>query len=248
MTNNFDYSVRVRNGASWRNYSRVRLMISVGKEYHEGKKLLAAVNWINRNPNIEEVHISVNDLLQRHNFMAEGKSEQEATNIALFNGTSWMERNEDVLNQIKPKKFFTRWEDWFSKPEFTKTFNQLLSYRDFDPAFEEAIATDANALAERKMKRGEFVPPSLVQHSQNYVEEELAVFAVQSAALPAAEVYPGTNLQGAEYMLRLRPEQKAQLPEAIKPLSSRHFTRIDFEHINVTPVPTRIPVAVLKVA
>ena len=55
MTTDFDYSVRVKNGAGWRKHNRIRLMISVGKEYHEGKKLAAVVNWINRNPTIQAI-------------------------------------------------------------------------------------------------------------------------------------------------------------------------------------------------
>jgi hypothetical protein len=69
MATEFDYSVRVKSGSGWRQFSRVRLMISVGKDYHEGKKLAAVARWINRNPHIQEVHISDNDFLQRHNYM-----------------------------------------------------------------------------------------------------------------------------------------------------------------------------------
>jgi hypothetical protein len=70
MTTDFDYWVRVKNGAGWRAFDRVRLMISVGQPYHEGKRLQAVIDWVNRNPEIRHVHVSVNDLLQRHNYMA----------------------------------------------------------------------------------------------------------------------------------------------------------------------------------
>jgi hypothetical protein len=59
------------------------------------------------------------------------------------------------------------------------------------------------------------------------VKEELAVFALQSRALPAAEVYPGSNLASAQYLVG------KSLPTAIAPLSNRYFTRIDFARINV---------------
>jgi hypothetical protein len=118
MTNNHDYSVRVKNGAGWRAFSRLRLMISVGKEYHEGKKLAAVVSWINRNPGIHDVHISVNDLLQRHNYMAAGMSEREAHQAALDEGALWMARNAETLAAIKPGTFFTQWDDWFGRADF----------------------------------------------------------------------------------------------------------------------------------
>lgn len=235
MTNSFDYSVRVKNGAGWRPYNRVRLMISVGKEYHEGKKLEAVVNWINRNPSIQEVHISVNDTLQRHNYEAAGMSRDEATRVARAEGALWMVRNGDILDGIKAKKIFTRWDEWHGKDEFKFVQRELLAHAKADPCFEEAMARDAHSLAERKAKRGDPVPASLVAHSQDYIEEEMAVFAMQTASLPAAEVYPGSNLLGAEYLLN-----KKGLPEAIRPLSHRYFTRIDFDRINVMPVPAQV--------
>jgi hypothetical protein len=67
----------------------------------------------------------------------------------------------------------------------------------------------------------------LVAHSHDYVREELPVFAIQCRERPAAEVYPGSNLASAQYLVGRK------LPEPITPLASRHFTRIDFAHINV---------------
>lgn len=235
MNNNFDYSVRVKNGAGWRKHNRVRLMISVGKEYHEGQKLVAVVNWINRNPEIKEVHISVNDTLQRHNHEAAGLSKEQAGLVARSEGSQWIARNAGILDDIRAVKFYTRWDEWFDKPDFRTTLQELLAQAKADPAFGAAMAQDAQSLAERKTRRGEAVPSSLVAHSQNYIEEEMAVFAMQTAALPAAEVYPGSNLLGADYMLRLGAEQKEAVAGAIKTLTHRYFTRIDFDRINVRP-------------
>jgi len=248
MTNNFDYSVRVKNGASWRKYSRIRLMISVGKEYHEAKKLTAVVDWINRNPTIKEVHISVNDLLQRHNYEAAGKTREEAAAIASAEGEAWVTRNRETLDRIKPTKIFTNWADWFKRSDFQTVQREILSRAKADPGFGHAMAQDAHSLAARKTKRGEIVPPTLITHSQNYIEEEMAVFAMQTAALPAAEVYPGSNLLGAEYMLNLKEAEKAALPEAIRPLAYRYFARIDFDRINVAVANAPGSLAVLQAA
>jgi tRNA-dependent cyclodipeptide synthase len=221
----FDYSVRVKNGAGWRKFNRIRLMISVGKEYHEGKKLEAVVNWINRNPSVESIQVSVNDYLQRHNFIATGMTEEEAGNFSLVAGTAWMERNEETLSNLLQDWSFTRWNDWFRRPAFTSTHAALQSQIKVDPLLHDAIEIDAHSLAERKKLRGEFVPPCLVECSRNYVMEELAVFAMQSAELPAAEVYPGTSLTSVKYL------RDKVLPEKIAPLSTRHVARIDFERI-----------------
>ena len=232
MMNNFDYSVRVKNGAGWRKFNRARLMISVGKEYHEGKKLEAAVAWINRNPCLTEIHISVNDVLQRHNFLATGMGESEALGVSLMAGTSWIERNEEILTQIKPLTHVTRWNDWFLSKDFSAVHDALIQYPQRDPSFGIAVETDAHALAERKTKRGEAVHNfnKLVAHSRSYILEELAVFALQTRDLPAAEVYPGTNLASAQNLIA------KTLPTEIAPLAERYFTRIDFAKINaITP-------------
>ncbi|MGA8499761.1 MAG: hypothetical protein WB764_30060 [Xanthobacteraceae bacterium] len=248
MTDSFGYSVRVKTGAGWRRHGRVRLMISVGKEYHEGAKLKAAVDWINRNPTIREVHVSVNDHLQRHNLVAAGMSEQRAGAVALAEGVRWMERNAGILAEIKAAGWYTtRWRDWFDRPDFAARLAALSEYARADAgrarahgsppdrSFDDALDADARALAERRVKRGEPIAnlERLIVHSRDYVREELAVFAMQAAERPAAEVYPGSNLQSAMYLL------DKELPEAIRPLASRYFTRIDFARINLAPEPER---------
>jgi tRNA-dependent cyclodipeptide synthase len=241
MTTDFDYSVRVKSGAGWRAFDRIRLMISVGQPYHEGRKLQAVADWINRNPSIRAVHISVNDLLQRHNLRAAGMSEDQATGVALAQGTLWIERNADILASIKAPTKITRWEEWLKHPDFPRTSTALAAYADADVLFEEALNTDAHALAERKVLRGEQINfDCLVLRSYDYVAEELAVFAIQSRELPASEVYPGSNLASAQYLVG------KTLPEPIAPLAARHFTRIDFARINVGVEATPQPISRLE--
>jgi len=228
MTNNFDYCVRVKSGASWRQFNRIRLMISVGRPYHEGGKLKAVAYWINRNPTIKEVHVSVCDLLQRHNYMAAGMPDQQACAAASLEGTLWIERNEEILESIKANTQITRWEEWLNRPEFLPIHNAILDYAKSDILFEEALDADAHMFTERKQKRGENVPnvDRWVAHSKDYLTEELAVFAMQCRELPAADVYPGSVLASADYLVN------KTLPEHIAPLASRCFTRIGFDRIN----------------
>jgi len=120
--------------------------------------------------------------------------------------------------------------------DFDTVHRAILAHERHDAGFGDKIAEDAISLAERKAKRGEPVPDALVAHSRNYIEEEMAVFALQSAALPAAEVYPGSNLKAAEYLLH-----KTGLPAPIRSLAQRHFTRIDFDRINAVLEPLGVP-------
>lgn len=235
MTTNCNHSVRIKNGSGWRQYGRVRLMISVGKEYHEGSKLQAVVNWINRNvgnpgsgSGIQEVHVSVNDFLQRHNLIAAGMTEETAGIAALQAGDQWLERNGKTLSTIKAHTRFTRWNEWLFMPDFDHVYASIVDYASRNASFEETIRTDSTALAKRKEARYEDVPSSLIEHSMDYVQEELSVFAIQGKLMPAAEVYPGSNLESANYLVG------KDLPTLIKSLAHRHFTRIDFDRIQLT--------------
>jgi hypothetical protein len=67
----------------------------------------------------------------------------------------------------------------------------------------------------------------LVAHSGDHVREELSVFAMQTDTLPAAEIYPGSNLVSAGYLFG-----RDDLPPPLRPLVRREFTRIDFARIN----------------
>ncbi|HEX4078297.1 MAG TPA: tRNA-dependent cyclodipeptide synthase [Rhizomicrobium sp.] len=231
MTNDFGYSVRVKNGSGWRRFDRVRLMISVGQPYHEGEKLRAVVDWINRNPSIREVQVSVNDLLQRHNHIAAGIDPQRANAVSSLEGTAWIERNEATLSELRVPHSFTRWDEWLDRPEFDPAREAIIRLSETDAGFAAALDTDAHALAERKRNRGEALNDynRHVSHSRDYVIEELAVFALQAQSKPAAEVYPGSNLASAQYLVGKK------LPEPLAPLSERYFTRIDFARISLQP-------------
>jgi tRNA-dependent cyclodipeptide synthase len=233
--NDVTYSVRVKNGAGWRRFSRVRLMISVGQPYHEGSKLQAVVDWINRNAAIAEVHVSVNDLLQRHNLEVEGMDAARAAVVSEAQGALWLARNDDVLAGIKTKVVTTRWSSWLERQDFQAARNALHELATRDAAFADALDVDSAALVERRLKRGEPIDDAagrLKTRSRDYIIEELAVFALQCREMPGAEVYPGSNLQSAEYLRGKR------LPDILSALSGRHFTRIDFARLSAPSATT----------
>jgi len=245
MMNECLYSVRVKNGSGWRTHSTVRLMISVGQQYHEGEKLHAVVDWINRNKNILHVHVSVNDLLQRHNFVAIGESPEKAAAIAQAAGSLWITRNEPILSEIKAPVFYTRWEEWLYATEHKTSYENLIALMHIDSAFAETVEADSHLLLDRRKSRGESVPDEAVfiHNSRLYIIEELAVFAQETQKIPAAEVYPGSNLSSAQYLMG-----KA-LSKPIASLAERYFTRIDFARMHTSmPVDTSTNVHSLKTA
>jgi len=154
----------------------------------------------------------------------------DAGHRALAEGALWIARNADTLATIRPPVTVTRWQDWTGRAEFGGAQRAILDHAKADALFAEAVEVDAGAPAARKARRGEVVPAAWVDHSRDYVTEELAVFALQCARLPAAEVYPGGNLAAADYLAG-----RKGLSDEIRPLAARHFTRIDFSRINVAP-------------
>ncbi|MCL2506014.1 MAG: hypothetical protein FWE93_07295, partial [Alphaproteobacteria bacterium] len=53
-------------------------------------------------------------------------------------------------------------------------------------------------IAQRKELRGESIPKDFIQHSYNFITEELAVFAMQSRHLPAVIHITNTLMTGGE--------------------------------------------------
>jgi tRNA-dependent cyclodipeptide synthase len=227
MTNDFDYSVSVKGGSGWDSYPMVRLMISVGQDYHEGEKLKALVEWINKNPSIQSVHVSINDYLQRHNLLGDQYSKEEASRISLGAGKQWRKRNEEILSRIEPRVYFTRWKTWLEKPEFKQAHDAILRIFKRDKKFQECIYQDAMAYIKRRKDLDLNIFHTMIFHCTDYLLEELAVFALQCHTLPSAEIYPGRNLISADYLTR----KGNQLPEVLKPLAQRYFTRIDFDRV-----------------
>lgn len=166
--------------------------------------------------------------------MPPGTPANDAGACALDAEARWIDRNRGVLGAIKAAGWHVmHWRDWFDRPEFA---TRLAALADYDRAQHEANAArraqglppamtledvterDARSFASRKVNP-ETEPDRfarLVAHSRDYVREELSVFAMQTDELPAAEIYPGSNLASAEYLVG-----RKDLPLPLRPLARR---------------------------
>jgi tRNA-dependent cyclodipeptide synthase len=219
--------LKVKNGAGWRNFARVRLQISVGQAYHEGTKLAAVVDWINRNASIRSVDISVNDDLQAHSLIALGHDSETALTLAARAGDEYIFRTRDIISKIKVPATIMRWSDWQQAPEMGDATAAFATAYDRHPQLRAACDADSRWIVDQRAKQGTPVDDvdRWIMHSTNYVREEMAVFAVQSASRPAAEIYPGRNLAAAEYFL------SAPTVAGLEGLRNRYFTRVDFKRV-----------------
>lgn len=109
--------------------SRAVLLISVGQGYHEGEKLEAAINLINRTK-FKECFIALGDAIQRHNILVErpDMTPEEAHKVANILGDEWLERNKPIYSKLQvPYKIF-RWDHWLTTEEYLtsrKTIDHL---------------------------------------------------------------------------------------------------------------------------
>ena len=228
------YTLKMKSGADWREIRTVRLLISVGSPQHVGEKFAATVDWINRNSDaIDNVIISVNDDLQRHNFAA-NENHVEATIQARMLGQEWMAAHAEAIRQIKPKVEIVRWKDYMSEPEYRAFKAEIdIAYAEV-PEFRNAVHADAKAFLGRQERKhmiaytGE-AKASLLVAGQAYILEELAVFAMLVKNKPAAEVYPGSNLLSADYWVNNQPPQCPRINET---LGHRRYFRCDFSKLH----------------
>ena len=226
------YKLTVKNGAGWRHHASVRLLISVGQPYHEGEKLTALFDWINRNPSISRVQICVNDYLQRWNYIANGTSPDIAKEQASLAGAEWIARNENLFQTLTCQDIdIIRWATWLNKPLYNEASNALettlCTTQGRDLA--ASIKADCEAILTRRKKHFAVTnDQTFLECSSSFIKEELAVIAVQQFEKPMADVYPGSVLQSTKWF----QDTAASVPEILLPLKKRYFCRVDFSRVD----------------
>jgi hypothetical protein len=223
------YTVSVKNGAGWRRYSGLRLLISVGQSYHNGSKLAAVVDWINRNPSVDTVQIAVNDLLQGWNDLANNIAGGKAFKDAERKGDEWLGEHEDILCSFTSASVsVTRWGLWLDHPDYAATQNKLseLLKREENGLASSIISASQEILARRTKHVPVSDPQRFLDYSREFIKEELIVLALmhKDECPSMADVYPGSVLP----CMRWFNDARQELPAELEPLKNRYFCRIDF--------------------
>ncbi|MDX2028079.1 MAG: hypothetical protein SFW62_05540 [Alphaproteobacteria bacterium] len=232
------YKVSVKNGAGWRAFPDVQLLISVGQPYHEGPKFAAVVAWL-RQQQRKTVHVAVNDTLQRWNSVAEGVDEKRAFADAELAGQKWIGSHADILASFQtvsaslttPSVSVTRWREWLEHPGYAAAkacVDEIVS--DTRNGLSDILKRDSANILKRREKTVSNREKFLVC-SGEYIREEIAVLALQHADKPRADIYPGTMLKSIEWF-RTAPQT---LPPELEPLRHRYSCRIDFKRIEPKP-------------
>lgn len=193
------------------------LLISVGQKYHEGQRLVAAIDLINRS-NFLKCTIMVADSLQRYNHYH--LAQDEAHKAANQDGEDWIKRNLPIIQQIKTKYEIIRWDKHLSCDEFCKKYrDELLQDYNSNQKVREVINTGI----EKYIARQEFITNEenknmLSQISLNYMLEESAILMPLWANQGYDYIiYPKKmtemmNLSYEKFVLPIMPDKVKWLP------------------------------------
>lgn len=214
------YRVGVRNLPEWKTYDTVRMEISVGQPYHEGKKLAAAVDWACSN--FKTVNVLVGDLPQRYTIQFENKcSKADAWQIAMTAGDEWLERNRDSLS--KPQLKISRWNDWLQCAEYPGMIKQVRNLYDQNIKFAAELDKAARDFFTRR-HYSEDQWPEFSKIAHDYLIEESAVFALAFKEMKGFGAYPGSFFKTWQMFV------DQDIPGAPEGFKFAKFARIRFDH------------------
>lgn len=199
------YKVQVNAGA-WRDFPAARFQISMKNPKHAGAKFYAQCEWAAQR--FGHVQLVVSDTLHRHNIMAShGAGPGIAWRLAERLGDSWMAENAEAI-ALLPSFEVTRWDQWLFHPDFAHVHAQVAA----------AARHGAFAVALREFAHG-FVrgrEGACAAHSENYLVEEIAVFAIQSMERGMVDIRPGSPLKRILDLAAITPG----MPEGVRRINS----------------------------
>lgn len=215
----FKYKIRARGKWNWRDFTSVRMEISVGQPYHEGEKFKTAMDWAR--DNFEKVYLIVADTSQRFNIMFKtGYSEANASKIAYGAGTAWLARNAAHINGAT----ITRWEDWKRNPQCLMNRAVISRLYAEDQEFRATISKAMDEFSARHEIGGEDLQRYL-NLTEQYLLEETAVFATAFEELGGISAYPGTFLDTWESCIT---SENPLIPSGLK---KAQWTRLTFDKV-----------------
>lgn len=166
--------------------------ISVGQSYHEGGKLKATVDRVNKT--FSECTIIVADSLQRHNIVSENVSYIEAYNKSIKAGDEWLTRNESILAGLTVKSNIMRWDDFFKDKYYKKYKDMIDKLQNTNIEFNNSLIETAKLFIEKYKKN------ITLKSSIEYLKEEAAVFGILIKYFDGYQVYPRQTQDCMKYV------------------------------------------------
>lgn len=155
--------------------SHAVLLISVGQDVHEGSKLSAVIDLINRN--FKSCDIAACDVLQRHSMQITDLSPiEDIYKKSSIAGSDWIARNNKHLQQlIIPNKIFS-WEEYLLRPDFLIYRENIIIAYNEDSLFKQAMNETIDDFINRYERRFiSFDKERAFNCCFNYLVEECAI-------------------------------------------------------------------------
>jgi tRNA-dependent cyclodipeptide synthase len=168
----------------WHSYRTVRVEISVGRNYHEGARLEATLDWARKN--FDHVVLLLGDTLQRYNLMMDGLSAEKAYSQSRIDGDAWLERNAHLLQNLT----ILRWDEVTGHTNFADARLKVTSLYDTNDLVQREIRKAIEEVAERR-EIDQDQTALFNRLSENYLLEEIAGAAIANTLYPGVSAYPG---------------------------------------------------------
>ncbi|PZQ46340.1 MAG: hypothetical protein DI551_05340 [Micavibrio aeruginosavorus] len=210
------YKVRCYGDHPRASFDTVRMEISVGQEYHEGQKLVAAMDWAKRH--FDRIVLIVGDRIQGYNIaFKEGVNLIQAFEKATKKGDEWIERNQSIIADAE----ITRWSDWLSHPEYAMNRAAVGRLYAENEEFRNAVRENIKGVWERRFPV-QAQDQRFLALSEQFVLEETAVFACAYKDLKGVSAYPG------DFSKTWSMFKDSEIPHAPEGLKYSHCLRLQF--------------------
>jgi tRNA-dependent cyclodipeptide synthase len=130
------------------------LLISVGRDYHDGGKFEATIDLVNRG-GFGKCTIAVADTLQRHNLS--DVTYQQAYEVTADAGDQWVKRNQAAINQLSMKTSLLRWQDCVMDAAYRNLHDRIQFEYGNNRAYRGAINATIDRFLDRLKRRSDDV-------------------------------------------------------------------------------------------
>ncbi len=155
--------------------SHAVLLISVGQPVHEGERLRAVIQLINKN--FKSCDIAVCDVLQRHSMqITKDIDEEQAYKECLSEGRKWLERNQEYIKELQIEHNILTWEEFLLRKDFQTHIKDILDEYSNNINFKDAMQNSINDYVSRLDKRVKALDTQkAIDCCFNYLAEESAI-------------------------------------------------------------------------
>lgn len=178
-------------------HNKCFLGVSIDAPFIGGKHVEKVLHWIDSN--FKECLIIIGDDVHLYNEFIFGNSEQEAKSKCKILGEFAESRLKEGLGKLNQTKFkIHHWNRYTGSTEFislNKRYKKLFAE---ESKFHSSIITCARKYLKKQREKGNYSIVSeedAIQHSVEYIIEEMTVFSILISKGYSTLIYPGTILQ-----------------------------------------------------